>query len=155
MAAYHIEPSWTSTELDEANITTTFLIENIIAEGQHSVIAGASKTMKTSIGIDAALSLARPCKFLSQFWVPEAQRVLFMSAESGEGTIQETARRIAKSKGFELSDDDRIRWSFWVPKAKNTEQLTILDYDALFSLVGSYLEPMNSCEFSNNTEKDS
>jgi CRP-like cAMP-binding protein len=32
-------------------------------------------------------------------------------------------------------------------------ELTILDYDALFYLVGSYLEPMNSCDFSNNTEQ--
>ena len=34
-------------------------------------------------------------------------------------------------------------------------ELTILDYDELFSLVGSYLVPMKSCEFSNNTEKNS
>lgn len=31
-------------------------------------------------------------------------------------------------------------------------KLTILDYDALFSFVGSYLPPTTSCDFSENTE---
>lgn len=128
MEVYGIAPPWSSQQLDDAEIETTYLAHGVLVQGQPGIIAGASKTMKTSVGVDLALSLARPCRFLGQFWVPEPQKVLFLSAESGEATIQETARRIARSKGFELSQDESVTWGFWVPRAKNGEQLLILDH---------------------------
>jgi hypothetical protein len=54
--------------------------------------------------------------------------VLFLSAESGEGTIQETARRICDSKGIRLADVSNVAWGFWVPRARNAEQLQVLDH---------------------------
>lgn len=128
MEVYHIEPAWSSQQLDAADIRLEYLVDDILVKGQPAEIAGASKTMKTSLAIDLTLSLARPAKFLDRFWVPKPQKVLFLSAESGEATIQETARRVARSKGFTLSSDENVTWGFWVPRAKNDEQLQILDH---------------------------
>ncbi|QDS94893.1 hypothetical protein FF011L_36750 [Roseimaritima multifibrata] len=128
MRQYGISEPWTCKQLDEAEITTNYLVDGVLVEGQHAIIAGASKSMKTSIAIDLALSLAKPDRFLAKFWVPEAKRVLFLSAESGEGTIQETARRVAESKGFWLSACTNVHWGFWVPRAKSQEQLAVLEY---------------------------
>ena len=128
METYHIEPPWSSRKLDEADINTEYLIEKVLVKGQQAVIAGASKSMKTSVAVDLALSLAKSSKFLGKFSVPESQKVLFLSAESGEATIQETARRVAFTKGFTLAQDTNITWGFWVPRAKNDEQLEILEH---------------------------
>ncbi|WP_372717243.1 AAA family ATPase [Novipirellula sp.] len=128
MQHYGIEQPWTSKELDDAKINTTFLVNEVLVAGQHAVIAGASKSMKTSVAIDLALSLGKAERFLRKFWVPQAKRVLFLSAESGESTIQETARRVAESKGFSLCECVNVSWGFWVPKARNSEQLRILEY---------------------------
>ncbi len=128
METYGVEDSWTSKQLNDANIGTEYLIEGCLAADQHCVIAGPSKSMKTSISIDLALSLAHPTQFLGHFWVPRRQNVLFLSAESGQGTIQETARRVASSKGFSLDGVNGVFWNFWVPRARNAEQLQILDY---------------------------
>ncbi|QDV88534.1 DnaB-like helicase N-terminal domain-containing protein [Stieleria magnilauensis] len=126
LSAYGIDPPWTSAELATADIVTTYLVENVLVANQSCVIAGGSKGMKTTSGIDLALSLATARKFLGRFWIPDPKRVLFLSAESGAGTIQETALRIAKWKELDLATEANMRWGFWVPKARNAEMLKIL-----------------------------
>jgi hypothetical protein len=130
MKDFGIEAPLSSRELHETAFSNRYIVADVIAEGQPLVLAGASKAMKTSIAIDLALSLAGPNKFLGRFWVPERKRVLFLSAESGAATIQETARRVYKSKDSEteLSDETEIAWGFWVPKARNSVQLQILEH---------------------------
>ncbi len=115
MATYGIKDSWSSKELNSAKIDTKYLVKDCLVANQHCVLAGPSKSMKTSTAIDLALSLSHPSMFLGKFWVPAPQRVLFLSAESGEGAIQETARRVASSKGFSLEDDTGVSWNFWFP----------------------------------------
>ena len=129
METYGIDEPLSSVQLDKADFTTEYLIEGVLPALQPCAIAGASKGMKTSTAIDGALSIANACKYLGKFWVPEPKRVLFLSAESGEATIQETARRIAKAKGLgALSKDKNVTWGFWVPEAKNAEKCEILEY---------------------------
>jgi hypothetical protein len=125
MQKYGVEPSWTSRQLDKAKINTHYLVDDCLVEGQHCVIAGPSKAMKTSLAIDLALSLATSTKFIGRFQVKTPQRVLFLSAESGMATLRETARRVAKSKGMKLADVD-VAWNDWVPRAKTPEHHEIL-----------------------------
>ncbi|QDV56476.1 AAA family ATPase [Rosistilla oblonga] len=128
MRQHGIGAPWSSKELDDAKIDTQFLVNEVLVSGQPCVIAGASKSMKTSTAIDLAISLASGSPFLGRFLIPAAKRVLLLSAESGEGTIQETSRRVAKSKGLRLPACDSVQWGFWVPRAKDAEHLAILDY---------------------------
>ncbi|WP_165440779.1 AAA family ATPase [Rubripirellula amarantea] len=105
-----------------------YLVDGILAESQSAVIAGAPKTMKTSIAVDLAISLANGTPFLSRFKVNEPQRVLFLSAESGKASLKETAKRVATSKGLCLSAMEAIYWNFWVPRVREEQHLTVLDH---------------------------
>ncbi len=110
-------PVMTSAELDAADLRTEYLIDGIFAKGQPCIIAASKKSLKTTIAIEMTLSLASGNKFLNKFYVPRPVRVALMSGESGDAVIQETARRIAKSKPWiNLSDYENALWSFSLPK---------------------------------------
>lgn len=107
----------TSAELDAANLKTEYLIEGVFAKNQPCILAASKKSLKTTIAIEMTLSLASGAKFLNQFYVPRQVRVALMSGESGDAVIQETARRIARSKPWiSLGDYENALWSFSLPK---------------------------------------
>ena len=85
------------------------------------IIGGRSKTLKTSLAIDLAVSLGGGTPFLGRF---DAHRVGvgFWSGESGAATIRETARRIADSKGVDLADCD-VSWCFDLPRLSRLDHL--------------------------------
>jgi AAA domain len=112
-----------SDELSEAEFPTEYLIEGLLIKGQPGGIFGHQKSMKTSVSIDLAISLASGLPFLGQFHVFESVNVALMSGESGGATIKETAQRIAESKGLDLQDLKKIFWSFEVPQIMNPNHL--------------------------------
>ena len=112
----------TSAELDAAELSTAYLVEDILARHQSTIIAAAKKSLKTNIAIDLTLSLASRCSFLGKFYIPRPVRVALMSGESGDATIQETARRIARSKPWHnLADYENAVWSFDLPRLGRPE----------------------------------
>lgn len=50
-----------------------------------------------------------------------------LSGESGLGTLQETARRISKSKGVQLSKITNLRWSPFLPMFANNVHMAALE----------------------------
>jgi hypothetical protein len=116
--------------LATAKYELNYLINGVLVQGQPGVLAGPKKTLKTNISVDLAISLAQGGYFLNRFAVAKPTRVGVMSGESGAATIQETARRVAKSKGFALEDCDNACWCFDVPQLGN-----VLHTDALRAFV--------------------
>ena len=116
----------TSAELAAGKYNLDYFVEWLLVQGQPCVIAGPKKALKTNISIDLALSLSIGEKFLGVFNVPAAVRVGLMSGESGEATIQETARRIANSKHWSLDNFYNVVWSFTVPQLGNLEHTAAL-----------------------------
>lgn len=112
----------TSRELDEADYRQEFLVDNILVRGQPMIVAGPRKALKTNSCIDLALSLGQGGLFLGRFNVPKPVRVGMMSAESGPATIQETARRIARTKNVRLAELQASIWSLRVPQLDNVLQ---------------------------------
>ena len=88
-------------------------------KGQPAIIAGPKKSLKTNLSVDLTLSLCTGTPFLGRFPVVKPIRAGLMSAESGEATMQETARRIAVSKGLKLPPCELATWCFDVPQLKN------------------------------------
>jgi hypothetical protein len=112
----------TSSELDAADIRTVFLVTDLLVKDQPCILAGAKKCLKTNAAIDLALSLGSGSKVMNRFYVPKAVRVALMSGESGAGTIQETARRIAKTKPWiNLADYENNIWSNDLPRLGRPE----------------------------------
>jgi hypothetical protein len=116
-----------SAELATTEYTLEYLVDGALVRGQPGIIAGPRKTLKTSIAIDLALSLAEGGLFLGRFNVPQPVRVGLISGESGAATIQETARRIASAKGRPLTDYDNCVWSFDIPQLGHLDHMDALE----------------------------
>lgn len=116
----------TSAELDAGDFALDYLIDGILVKGQPAIIAGPKKSLKTNLSVDLTLSLCTGTPFLGRFPVVKPIRAGLMSAESGEATMQETARRIAFSKGLKLPPCELATWCFDVPQLKNFMHLKAL-----------------------------
>jgi len=111
----------TGAELLALDLKPRFLVRGVMVDGQPMIVGGRSKTLKTSIAIDLALSLGSGTPFLGRF---NAERVAvgFWSGESGAATIRETAKRIAESKGVDLAECD-VLWCFDLPRLSRLEHV--------------------------------
>jgi hypothetical protein len=102
----------TSAELDDDDFPQRYLIDDVVTEAQGGIISSRYKGLKTSISIDAAVSIASGTAFLGHYHVAEPRRVAILSAESGLAALQETARRVCKARGIALRDlADSLLWS--------------------------------------------
>lgn len=89
---------------DDANYKREFLIEGCLVAREPMLVGGSSKTLKTSMCLDACVSLASQTNLLGKFKVLRRCRVAIMSGESGGAALQETSRRICKARGLNLRD---------------------------------------------------
>jgi hypothetical protein len=120
-------PLYDGAALDSLDCRVDYLIHNLLVAGQPCIVAGPKKSLKTGTLIDMAVSLASGTQCLNTFAVHTPRNVLLMTGESGEGTIQETARRIAESKGLDLRDLDRFKVAFNLPRLAEAADLVRLE----------------------------
>jgi alkylated DNA nucleotide flippase Atl1 len=108
-------------------------------------MGGPKKSLKTSIMLDAAISLGSGKPFLGKFEVPERVKVAVLSGESGQITIRETALRVAKSKGVKLVDCD-VLWGFDLPQLGVDEDMLALSAALRDNGVGVvFIDPAYLC----------
>ena len=116
-------------ELAAAKFSTDYLIPGLLAANQPCILAGGKKCLKTTLAEDLAISLSigppasagRGAHFLGYWPVARKCRVALMSGESGMGTIQETAFRIAAAAGVQLQDLDYFMVTDKLPLFGNVE----------------------------------
>lgn len=108
--------SLSGAELLSKVIVRDYLIDDFMVRNEPMIIGGASKSLKTSIALEMALSISTGTKFLGEFDVKGRQPVMFLSGESGEATLQDNLRMMAQAKGlndWELRD---LHIGFKLPK---------------------------------------
>lgn len=115
----------TSAEFLSGNYQLSWLVKGLLVEGQPGVLGGPKKALKTSLVVDAALSLGTGTPFLGRFAVPKARRVGIMSGESGEATLRDTAIRVAEAKGIDPKAAD-VLWEFQLPRLADPGDLAAL-----------------------------
>ncbi len=113
-----------SEELARLDKEARFLVRGVMIEGQPMVVGARSKTLKTTLAEDLAISIGSGTPSLGRFDSQQAS-VGFWSGESGASTIRETALRIAKAKGLNLGDCS-VHWSFDLPRLSRADHLDVL-----------------------------
>ena len=110
-----------------ADYRREWLIKGILVKGRPGVIGGPQKCMKTSITVDLLVSMACAVRFFNDFNVPKKTKVLLISGESGAAVVQETCRRVCRSKGINPDEMDGFAyWGFDLPRLDSEDQLTAL-----------------------------
>ncbi len=117
----------TCKQLATERYNIRYRIKDTLAALQNHLIAGRQKTLKTTIAIDAAISMASGLPFLGCLPVEQTCKVLMLSGESGLPVTQETANRVCESKGICLSDLDGVFWSEWLPRLDSAAHLKMLE----------------------------
>ncbi len=105
----------TAAELDKLDCQPEWLVPRLVVQKQPVVVGASKKSLKTTIGLDLTLSLGTGTPFLATFTVRRLCRVAFVSGESGDFTIKETARRICAAKGVKLAEAN-VLFDFELPK---------------------------------------
>ena len=120
------------------------------------VIGGPSKSLKTSILIDLAISLASGNPFLGRFPIPEPMPVALISGESGRAVDpgqRQAGLRIAKGIPYEAAAG--VSWGFGLPALTNPEHLAVLRKairDGGFKVV--MIDPLYMSLLAGNVEVD-
>jgi replicative DNA helicase len=109
----------TSGELVKRARPPAWLLKRVLVSGQPAILGGPSKTLKTSLAIDLAVSLGTGTPFLGTFDAYGKTRTVLLSGESGDWTVCETARRICEAKSVRLESADCL-WAFTLPQLTST-----------------------------------
>jgi hypothetical protein len=100
-----------SAAFDNLEQVDEWLIDNVLIVNEPMILAGPSKTLKTSIAIDAAVSMASGRSFLGKYRIPNPKNVFVLSAESGAMTLKKLARRVCEAKKVQLRElGKRLYW---------------------------------------------
>jgi hypothetical protein len=96
-----------------------YLIPFALVAAQPGVISARTKSLKTTVAIDANLSMATATPFLGAWPVPAIARCGILSAESGAATIVESIRRIAQAKNIVPEEIDNCLVSSRCPRLQS------------------------------------
>jgi hypothetical protein len=143
----------TSAEFDAGDYELRWLVKRLLVVGQPLVIGGPTKTLKTNITVDLALSLGLGLPYLGFFDVYRPARVALVSGETGEHPLRETARNVARAKGVRLADaDDMVRWDFELPQLGNPSHVAEVSRGLKqFEIEVLILDPAYLCLLSGGT----
>jgi hypothetical protein len=127
-----------SASFETGDYSLSWLVKKVLVKGQPCILGGPKKSLKTSIGVDLAVSVAGGRPFLGEFFTPGPCRVCVLSGESGQATLQSLARRVAASKGLRLANLD-ILWGFTLPQLADPLQVDVLRESVEVNKIGLLL----------------
>ena len=137
-----------ATEFASDTYRPEWLVKGCFVRHEPAVIAGPSKSLKTSLLVDLAVSLASATPFLGKFEVPHARTVALLSGESGRSTLAETAARVCAARNVQLADlEGRFHVGLHLPTL--SDELAMKDFaDALLEVGGAevvIIDPLYLC----------
>lgn len=105
-----------TADFRKADYRVQWFVDFYLARMQPAVMAGPSKSLKTSVLVDLAVSVATATPHLGKWRVGQRARVAMVSGESGGYALQETFFRVMRAKELpEDACDDWLKWEFSLP----------------------------------------
>lgn len=89
-----------------AETPVDWLVEDIIACNQPTIFGAKQKSLKTTLLVDLAVSLASGLPWLDKFRVPRRRRVLFLNGESSERAAAKKIKRAMLARNLRPEDLD-------------------------------------------------
>lgn len=127
-----------------------YLIKGIFVENQPMICGGRSKTLKTSLLLDMAISLGTGTPFLGKFPTTKTT-VGVISAESGEATLQESGRRICRARDVDPATAG-VFWGFQLPQLTQPSDLDCMAEIILQNAIAVLmLDPIYLCMLAGDT----
>ena len=133
-----------SAEFAALDVSHEWMIDRTMVRYEPLVLGGPKKSLKTSVVLDLAISLAAGfnSRFLGKFDVERPYRVGIISGESGKPTLQRKAITICKTKGLNLANLP-IQWRFRMPRISiDAEQQTLAEHVREHKLEVMIFDPM-------------
>jgi RecA-family ATPase len=142
-----------SSEFAALDVSHEWMIDRTMVRSEPLILGGPKKSLKTSIVLDLAISLAAGfnTRFLGKFDVERPYRVGLISGESGKPTLKKKALAVCKAKGLSLPDL-KIHWRFRMPSfSVDEEREAIAEYVRENRLDVMIFDPMYLGLFSENS----
>ena len=106
----------------KADFAIEWDIEGVLVHGQPCILVGPSKGLKTTVLMDAAVSLGKGGHLLGYYKVAQPRTVAFMSCESGLATLKATLNRICRKAGV-VPDQSNVHVCGDVPQLNSPKHL--------------------------------
>jgi hypothetical protein len=142
-----------SKEFAAKEFTREWLIKKLAVAGQPLLVGGPRKSLKTSLMVATVVALGSAMKFLGMFDVPRKFKVLLLSGESLDATIQETAERICQAMGIRLEDlEGYVWWGFRLPSLDKDDHMRALaEFIKENGIEIVIIDPLYLCMLSGNS----
>ncbi len=100
-----------------------YIIPGLLVDRQPCLMAGAQKTLKTSLLVDLLVSVVSGRPFLGYYHPERCVRACLMTGESGLATIQETLLRIMAAAGIDAGHLDGLMVTDRLPRFGHLDHL--------------------------------
>lgn len=106
-----------SEVMSSLQTTPGWMIPGFWMKQSHGIVAGEPKSMKTTLFMDAMISIATGAPFLGKYPVEETGKVLYVQNENAEWIMKDRFEKMLKSKGIVgkvkfLDSDRKLRINF-------------------------------------------
>jgi hypothetical protein len=122
----------------------TWLVDDVLVGGATAFIIGPRKSLKTTLAVDLAVSVASGTPFLGKF-PTNRDRVLLVSGESAEYELRDSFRRVAQHRGVDLESlGKQLHISTTLPDITDPAKLAAFEEAAGQSMV-LIIDPLYKC----------
>jgi len=92
-----------------ADVPIDWIVENVFAGDQPTVIGAKQKCLKTTLLVDLVVALTTGTKWLGQFEVGRKRKTLFITGESSDRAVMRTIRKAVLTRGLGRDDVRDLR----------------------------------------------